>query len=33
VFSLLHRQAVNTAKADSKENIPPTGLDEAIPAT
>src|SRR6266403_1223063 len=33
VFSLLHRQAAGDAKADSKENIPPTGLDQAIPAT
>jgi Cu/Ag efflux pump CusA len=33
VFSLLHRQTVDTAKAEPKENIPPTGLEEAIPAT
>ena len=33
VFSLLHRQAVATAKAEPKENVPSTGLDEAIPAT
>jgi multidrug efflux pump subunit AcrB len=33
VFSLLHRQAVVSAKAEAKENVPSTGLDEAIPAT
>jgi Cu/Ag efflux pump CusA len=33
VFSLLHRQAVATAKAEPKENVPPTGLDQAVPAT
>ena len=33
VFSLLHRQAVATAKTEPKENVPPSGLDEAIPAT
>jgi multidrug efflux pump subunit AcrB len=33
VFSLLHRQAIATAKAESKENVRPSGLDEAIPAT
>jgi multidrug efflux pump subunit AcrB len=33
VFSLLHRQAVATAKAEPKENVPSTGLDEALPAT
>src|SRR5438309_974355 len=33
VFSLLHRQAVVAAKAEPKENLPPTGLEEAIPAT
>ena len=33
VFSLLHRQSVVTAEADSKENVPSTGLNEAIPAT
>jgi multidrug efflux pump subunit AcrB len=33
VFSLLHRQAVATAKAERKENVPSTGLDEAISAT
>jgi multidrug efflux pump subunit AcrB len=33
VFSLLHRQGVATAATEPKENVPPTGLDEAIPAT
>ena len=33
VFSLLHRQAVATAKTEPKENVPPSGLDQAIPAT
>jgi multidrug efflux pump subunit AcrB len=33
VFSLLHRKAVATAKADQKENVPSTGLEEALPAT
>jgi multidrug efflux pump subunit AcrB len=33
VFSLLHRQTVVAAKAEPKENVPSTGLDEAIPAT
>ena len=33
VFSLLHRKAVVTAKAEQKENVPSTGLDEALPAT
>ena len=33
VFSLCHRQAVATAKTEPKENVSPTGLDEAIPAT
>jgi len=33
VFSLLHRQAVAPAKAEPKENVPSTGLEEAIPAT
>jgi len=33
VFSLLHRQAVTTAKTEPKKNVPSTGLDEAIPAT
>jgi len=33
VFSLLHRQAVATAKTEPKKNVPSTGLDEAIPAT
>jgi multidrug efflux pump subunit AcrB len=33
VFSLLHRQTAAAAKAEPKENVPATGLDEAIPAT
>jgi hypothetical protein len=33
VFSLLHRQGVATAATEPKENVRPTGLDEAIPAT
>jgi multidrug efflux pump subunit AcrB len=33
VFSLLHRQAVPAAKAEPKENVTSTGLEEAIPAT
>jgi multidrug efflux pump subunit AcrB len=33
VFSLLHRKEVVTAATGQKENVPPTGLDEAIPAT
>jgi multidrug efflux pump subunit AcrB len=33
VFSLLHRQAVAAAKTEPKENVPLSGLDEAIPAT
>jgi multidrug efflux pump subunit AcrB len=33
IFSLLHRQGVATAATEPKENVPPTGLDEAIPAT
>jgi len=33
VFSLLHRQAVVSAKAEPKENLASTSLDEAIPAT
>jgi multidrug efflux pump subunit AcrB len=33
VFSLLHRQAEVSAKAEPKENVPSTGLEEAIPAT
>jgi Cu/Ag efflux pump CusA len=32
VFSLLHRQAAATSAA-TEPNVPPTGLDEAIPAT
>src|SRR3954471_11223869 len=33
VFSLLHRQKVATAAPESKENVPPTDLSQAIPAT
>jgi hypothetical protein len=33
VFSLLHRQAADTAKAEPKENVPSTELSEAIHAT
>jgi multidrug efflux pump subunit AcrB len=33
VFSLLHRQAVAPAPTGSKENVPTTGLGQAIPAT
>jgi len=33
VFSLLHRQAVATAKAEPKENVPSAGFNQAIPAT
>src|SRR5205085_568177 len=33
VFSLLHRQRVATAATEPKENVPPTGLSGAIPAT
>ena len=33
VFSLLHRQAVATAATEPKANVPPTGLEKAIPAT
>jgi multidrug efflux pump subunit AcrB len=33
VFSLLHRKEVVTAATGQKENVPPTGLDEAIPAS
>ena len=33
VFSLLHRQTEVSAKAEPKENVPSTGLVEAIPAT
>jgi multidrug efflux pump subunit AcrB len=33
VFSLLHRQAVAPATTEAKENVPPSGLGEAIPAT
>jgi multidrug efflux pump subunit AcrB len=33
VFSLLHRRAVAPAPTGSKENVPATGLGEAIPAT
>jgi multidrug efflux pump subunit AcrB len=33
VFSLCHRQAVANAKTEPKENVAPSGLDEAIPAT
>jgi multidrug efflux pump subunit AcrB len=33
IFSLLHRQAAVTAKAEPKENVSSTGLDQALPAT
>jgi multidrug efflux pump subunit AcrB len=33
VFSLLHRQAAGTAKAEPKENVPSTVLEEAISTT
>src|SRR5438128_7732966 len=33
VFSLLHRQAADTAKAAPKENVPSTVLEEAVSAT
>src|SRR5256712_6979953 len=33
VFSLLHRQAADTAKAEPKENVPSTVLEEAVSAT
>ena len=33
VFSLLHRQAAGTAKAEPKENVPSTVLEEAVSAT
>jgi multidrug efflux pump subunit AcrB len=33
VFSLLHRQTVAATKTERKENIPPSGLNEAVPAT
>jgi Cu/Ag efflux pump CusA len=33
VFSLLHRQGVATAATEPKENVPPTGLEKAIPIT
>jgi multidrug efflux pump subunit AcrB len=33
VFSLLHRQASGTAKAEPKENVPSTALEEPVSAT
>src|SRR5207237_8174885 len=33
VFSLLHRQAVATPTTEPKQNVAPTGLGQAIPAT
>src|SRR5437899_4682706 len=33
VFSLLHRQAAGPAKAEPKENVPSTALEEAVSAT
>jgi len=33
VFSMLHRQAADTAKAEPKENVPSTVLEEAVSAT
>jgi multidrug efflux pump subunit AcrB len=33
VFSLLHRQAAGTSKAEPKENVPSTVLEEAVSAT
>jgi hypothetical protein len=30
VFSLLHRQAAGNAKAEPKENVPSTVLEEAV---
>src|SRR5712664_1163117 len=33
VFSLLHRQAAETAKAEPKQNVPSTALEEAVSAT
>jgi len=33
VFSLLHRQTVATATTEAKENVSPSGLEEAIPVT
>jgi hypothetical protein len=34
VFSLLHRQAANNAKAEPKEDVASTALEEAVsPAT
>ena len=33
VFSLLHRQPADTAKAEPKENVPSTALEEAVSAT
>jgi Cu/Ag efflux pump CusA len=33
VFSLCHRQAVTSAKTEPREELPSSGLDEAIPAT
>ena len=33
VFSLLHRQAADTAKAEPKENVPSTALEEPVSAT
>jgi multidrug efflux pump subunit AcrB len=33
VFSLLHRQTAGTAKAEPKENVPSTALEEPVSAT
>jgi Cu/Ag efflux pump CusA len=33
VFSLLHRQAVASVTTEPKENVSPTGLAGAVPAT
>jgi multidrug efflux pump subunit AcrB len=33
VFSILHRQGVAAGATEPKENIPPTGLSQALPAT
>jgi Cu/Ag efflux pump CusA len=33
VFSLLHRQPADTTKAEPKENVPSTVLEEAVSAT
>jgi len=33
VFSLLHRQAVVAAKAEPKDNVPSTVLEEAVSTT